>query len=70
MMTLMRCCIEMGFLDVEDCLFDAFQVLLHFHYSSTELCNGLIDYFLGCLKNGDVESLESYEYNFPSDFLR
>jgi hypothetical protein len=39
------------------CLFDAFQVLLHFRYSSTDLHNGLIDYFLGCLKNGDVEAL-------------
>jgi hypothetical protein len=29
-----------------DCLFDAFQVLFHFHYSSTELCNRLIDHFL------------------------
>jgi hypothetical protein len=34
---------------VGDCLFDAFQVLLHFRYSSTNLHNGLIDYFLGCL---------------------
>ena len=44
---------------VGDCLFDAFQVLLHLWYSSTDLRNGLIDYFLGCLKNGDVEALES-----------
>jgi hypothetical protein len=55
---------------VGDCLFDAFQVLLHFLYSSTDLRNGLIDYFLGCLKNGDVEALESYEYELESDFLR
>jgi hypothetical protein len=54
---------------VGDCLFDAFQVLLHFHYSSTDLCNGLIDYFLDCLKNGDVEALESYEYELASDLL-
>jgi hypothetical protein len=55
---------------VGDCLFDIFQVLLHFWYSSTELCNGLLDYFLGCLKNGDVEALESYKYELESDFLR
>ena len=55
---------------VGDCLFDAFQVLFHFHYSSTDLRNGLIDYFLGCLKNGDDEALESYEYKRESDFLR
>ena len=28
-----------------DCLFDAFQVLLHFRYSLTEMRNGLIDHF-------------------------
>jgi hypothetical protein len=42
---------------VGDCLFDTFQVLLHFQYSSTELRNGLIDYFLAFSKNGDVEAL-------------
>ena len=34
---------------VGDCLFDAFQVLLHFRYSSIDLRNGLIDHFLACL---------------------
>jgi hypothetical protein len=52
------------------CLFNAFQVLLHFRYSSTDLRNGMIDYLLGCLKNGDIEALESYEYEPESDFLR
>jgi hypothetical protein len=55
---------------VGDCLFDAFQVLLHFCYSSTDLHNGLIGYFLDCLKNGDAEALESYEYESESGFLR
>ena len=55
---------------VGDCLFNAFQVLLHFRYSLTDLHNGLIDYLLGCLKNCDVEALESYEYELESDFLR
>jgi len=54
---------------VGDCLFDAFQVLLHFCYSSTDLRNGLIDYFLGCLKNGDIEALDSYGSKLASDFL-
>jgi hypothetical protein len=35
---------------VGDFLFNAFQVPLHFCYSSTDPRNGLIDYFLGCLK--------------------
>ena len=43
---------------VGDCLFDTFQVLLHFRYSSTELSNGLIDHFLVCLENGSVEALK------------
>jgi hypothetical protein len=30
----------------------------------------LIDYFLGCLKNGDAKALESYEYKLESDFLQ
>jgi hypothetical protein len=55
---------------VGDCLFDTFQVLLHFRYSSIKLCNGLIDYFLTCFKNGDVKALQSYEYELESDFLR
>jgi len=55
---------------IGDCLFDTFQVLLHFRYSSTELCNGLIDYLLTCFKNGDAEALQSYEYELESDFLR
>ena len=33
---------------IGDCLFNTFQVLLHFRYSLTELRNGLIDYFLAC----------------------
>jgi hypothetical protein len=43
---------------------------LHFLYSLTRLRNGLIDYFLTCFKNGDVEALQSYEYELESDFLR
>jgi hypothetical protein len=52
-----------------DCLFDAFQVLLHFRYSSIELRNGLIDHFLFCLNNGDVEALQSHQYELAYDFL-
>jgi hypothetical protein len=55
---------------VGDCLFDTFQVLLHFCYSSIELRNGLIDYFLTSFKSGDAEALQSYEYDLEFDFLR
>jgi hypothetical protein len=43
-----------------DCLFDAFHVLLHFRYSSIELRNGLIDHFLTCLHNGDLEAFHHH----------
>jgi len=73
----MRFCITIGvfrsdaFLyTVGDCLFDEFQVLLHFRYSSIDLRNGLIDYFLGYLKNGNAKALQSYEYELESDFLQ
>ena len=55
---------------VGDFLLDTFQVLLQFRYLSTELRNGLIDYFLTYFKNGDAEALQSYEYELESDFLR
>ena len=54
---------------VGNCLFNTFQVLLHFRYSLTDLRNGSIDYFLGCLENGDVEALELYQYELAFDFL-
>ena len=55
---------------IGDFIFDTFQVLFHFRYSSIELHNGLIDYFLACFKNGDVEALQSYEYELESNFLQ
>ena len=54
---------------VGDCLFDSFEMLLHFCYTSNELRNGLIDHFLFCLKNNDVEAIQSYEYELAPDFL-
>ena len=44
-----------------DCLFDTFQVLFHFRYSSIELRNGIIDHFFVSLACGDVGALESYQ---------
>jgi hypothetical protein len=70
-------CIAMGFLDwmhSRILLGIAFSIHSRFYcifwYSSTELRNGLIDYFLACFENGDVEALQSYEYELESDFLR
>jgi hypothetical protein len=54
---------------VGDFLFDAFQVLLHLCYSSTELRNGLIGHFLVFLENDNVEALDSYQYELASNFL-
>jgi len=53
---------------VGDCLFDSFEMLLHFHYTSNELWNGLIEHFF-FLNNNDVEAIESYEYELAPDFL-
>jgi hypothetical protein len=52
-----------------DFLFGAFQVLLHFRYSLTEIRNGFIDHFLSCLENPNVEALDSYQYELASYFL-
>lgn len=54
---------------VGDYLFDSFEMLLHFRYTSTELRNGLIEHFLFFLNNNDVEVIESYEYELAPDFL-
>jgi hypothetical protein len=54
---------------VGDCLFDAFQVLLNFRYSSIDLRNGLIYHFLDYLESGNVEALDSYQYKLASNFL-
>lgn len=54
---------------VGDCLFDSFEMLLHFRYTSNELRNGLIDHFRFCLKNNDVEAIQSYQYELAPDFL-
>ena len=47
---------------VGDSLFDSFEMLLHFRYTSNELRNALIDHFIFCLKNNDVEAIQSYQY--------
>ena len=52
-----------------DCLFDTFQVLLHFSYSSTKLWNGLIDHFFVFLAHGDVVALESYQNDLQPQVL-
>jgi len=44
-------------------------MLLHFRYTSNELRNGLIDHFLFCLKNNDIEAIQSYQYELAPDFL-
>ena len=52
-----------------DCLFNAFEVLLHFRYSSIELRNGIIDHFLNCLQQNDTEQKESYQYELDPIML-
>ena len=50
-------------------MFNSFEVLLHFRYTSNQLRNGLIEHFLFCLNNNDVEAIESCQYEIASDFL-
>ena len=52
-----------------DCLFNAFEVLLHFRYSSIELRNGIIDHFLNCLQQNDTKAKESYQYELDPIML-
>ena len=54
---------------IADCLFDLFEMLLHFRYTSNELRNALIDHFLFCLKNNGVEAIHSYQYELAPQFL-
>ena len=52
-----------------NCLFDPLHVLLHFHYSSIELWNGLIYHVLVYLDNVDKKTMESYDLELRFDFL-
>jgi len=51
-----------------DYLFDEIQVLLHLHYSSIDMCHGMIDHFLLFLQNGNVDALESFQCELAFDF--
>jgi hypothetical protein len=51
-----------------DYLFDELQVLLHLHYSSIDMYHGMIDHFLLCLHNGNVDALESFQCELAFDF--
>ena len=44
--------------NVEDCLFDALVVLMHFRYTSTEIREGAINHFRVCLESDDLAALE------------
>ena len=52
-----------------DCLFNAFEVLLHFRYSSIELRNGIINHFLNCLQRNDTKAKVSYQYELDPVIL-
>lgn len=54
---------------VGDCLFDSLQVLLHFHYTSNELQNGLVDYFMLLLSKGDFDALQALVHELHPEIL-
>lgn len=43
------CKLQAFYYALGDCLFDTFQMLLQFPYSSIQLGNGIIDHFFLCL---------------------
>ena len=42
-----------------DCVFDSFFVLLHFHYTSTEICKSIVSHIHFFLSHHDPRALES-----------
>ena len=52
-----------------DCLFDAFQVLLHYKYTSIELRECIIEHFKTCLQRNDNDALVSYEHELNAQSL-
>lgn len=52
-----------------DCLFNSFYLLLHMHYTSLELRNGIIDHFINRLELNDDEALFSYKHELDAKVL-
>ena len=56
--------------NVGDCLFDTFQYLLKFQYTSIQICNGIIDFFVSCLHNNVHKALNSYNHELHPESLQ
>lgn len=54
---------------IGDCLFDSLQILHHFHYTSNELQNGLVDYFMLLLSNDDSDALQALAHELHPEIL-
>ena len=52
-----------------DCLFNAFEVLLHFRYTSIEIRERVIEHFRACLQKRDEKAIESYQVELNSHSL-
>ena len=46
---------------VSDYLFDCVHALLHFRYTSKELCEGMVQYFRDCLQKHEIKAPASYQ---------
>ena len=62
-------CLDEFAYNPRDCLFDAFQVLLHYKYTSIELRECIIEHFKTCLQRNDNDALVSYEHELNAQSL-
>lgn len=54
---------------VGGCLFNAMQTLLHFRYTSRDLCEGMIEHFRNCLNEQNAKAILSYDPELNIDAL-
>ena len=54
---------------IGDCLFDTIQVLLHCHYTSIEIGNGLVENFLDSFHHGSDVASTSFQHELHPTLL-
>lgn len=52
-----------------DCLFDPLAVLVHFHYNSKEIRQGIVNHCRNCLASRDALAISSLDKELNPDFL-
>ena len=56
--------------NVGDFLFDIYEYLLKFQYTSIQICNGIIYFFVSCLHNNVNKVLNSYNHELHPKSLK